>query len=343
MKRYHLAFATLFLFGASLFAQAPVKPSFEVASIKPLPSIQTMMADIQSGKLRPAMLGTRVDGARVDIGVVTLSGMLASAYKLKPYQIVGPDWLGSQLFEIHATIPEGVSKDQLPEMLQSLLEERFKLAVHHENREQPAYALVVSKGGPKLKEAAEVAETPAPAEDVAKTPPKANSAGKGEMLSIDTPDGQVKMKQEGRGIVVSGGKSGVMRMSIGPNGAMSMELSKVTMAAFADLLTQFVDRPVVDRTDLKGSYQVSLEIPIEDVMNIARRMAPSLGISPDIGGIGSLPGTAPATGLAGIAASDPSGGKIFQALQQLGLKLDSQKMPIDTVVIDHIEKTPTEN
>jgi len=343
MKRFHLACAILILFGASLFAQAPAKLAFEVASIKPLPPVQTLVADIQSGKLRPSMLGTRVDGARVDIGVVTLSGMLASAYRLKPYQIVGPDWLGSQLYEIHATIPEGASKEQLPEMLQSLLAERFKLAVHHENREQPVYALVVSKGGPKLKEAVEVAETPTPPDDSAKTLPKTNSAGKGELLSIDTPDGQVKMKQEGRGIVVSGAKGGAMRMSVGPNGAMSMELSKVTMAAFADLLTQLVDRPVVDMTDLKGSYQVSLEIPVEDIMNIARRMAPNLGIGPDIGGIGAVAGAPPATGLAGIAASDPSGGKIFQALQQLGLKLDSQKMPIDTVVVDQIEKTPTEN
>lgn len=343
MKQFHLACAILTLLCASLFAQTPAKPAFEVASIKPLPPMQSLVADIQSGKLKPGMLGTRVDGARVDIGVVTLSGLVTSAYKLKPYQVVGPDWLGSELFEIHATLPEGASKDQLPEMLQSLLAERFKLAAHKENREQPVYALIVSKDGPKLKEAVETAEAPDAPEDPAKTAPKANSTGKRELLSIDTPDGQVQMKQEGRGIVVSGAKAGQMRMSMGQNGTMSMDFSKVTMTRFADLLTQFLDRPVVDMTALKDSYHVSLEIALEDVMNIARRIGPSLGLGADVLGPAPPGANAPATGLAGIAASDPSGGRIFQAIQQLGLKLDSRKMPVETLVIDHIEKSPTEN
>jgi len=50
-----------------------------------------------------------------------------------------------------------------------------------------------------------------------------------------------------------------------------------------------------------------------------------------------------AGGPGGIAASDPSGGGMFQAVQKLGLKLESQKAPVDKLIIDHIEKNPTEN
>jgi uncharacterized protein (TIGR03435 family) len=42
-------------------------------------------------------------------------------------------------------------------------------------------------------------------------------------------------------------------------------------------------------------------------------------------------------------ASDPSGPTLLSGLQQLGLKLDARKAPVDMIVIDHVEKTPTEN
>src|SRR5205814_5568237 len=72
----------------------------------------------------------------------------------------GPDSMKSQRFDILAKMPEGATKEQVPEMLQALLAERFQLKVHRENREQSIYALVVGKGGPKLKEAAPDPETP---------------------------------------------------------------------------------------------------------------------------------------------------------------------------------------
>ena len=52
---------------------------------------------------------------------------------------------------------------------------------------------------------------------------------------------------------------------------MQMEVAKVTMAAFADILTQFMDRPVVDTTELKASYQLSLDVPVQAMtgMNFA--------------------------------------------------------------------------
>ena len=340
MRLFRIATFIVFCIPCALLqAQTPATPAFEVASIKAAPPLQSLAAQIQSGKLR---VGMTVDGARVDIGFMALTGLIATAYRVKPLQVVGPDWLRSQLFEIHATIPEGATKDQVPEMLQALLSDRFKLSAHRENKEQPAYALVVSKGGSKLKEAVEAESAPAPAaEDSAKTSPGPKDPRK-DGVSISTPEGQVNIKPEARGMVVSGTRMGAMHMSMGENGMMRMELSKVTMADFADLLAQFVDRPVVNMTDLKGSYQAALEFPMQELLNMARTLMPDLALGAHP--LGAPGGAASgAAGLGGIAASDPTGGAIFQAVQQLGLKLESRKVPVETLVIDHIEKTPTEN
>jgi uncharacterized protein (TIGR03435 family) len=339
--------ANLAMIGAvlciSIFAQTPTKLAFEVASIKPAPPIQSVIEEIRSGKRGIGSLQASIDDARADFGYMPLLNMLVYAYKMKLHQIVAPDWLGSQAFEIHAKIPEGATKDQAPEMMQSLLKERFKLVAHHENREQSVYALIVSKDGLKLKEAVAEVETPAASGDPAKAPAEKKSADKGELLSFKTPDGQMSVKQEERGMVVKGGPTGQMRVTMGEKGEISLEIAKLKMSDFSDLLTQFLERPVVDMTNLKGSYQVALEIPIEDLMGMVQRLAPKMGISlpQGLSNAGALIGAAPGAG--GLAASDPSGGKIFQAVQKLGLKLDSRKAPVDTLVVDSIEKNPTED
>ena len=339
MKQFRFVCTSLAIlfFCASLLAQTPAKLAFEVASIKPSPPLSSLISEVQSGKLN---LGIRMDGARVDFRFMSLTGLLVAAYKVKPYQIAGPDWLKSQMYEIHAKLPEGSNKDQIPEMLQTLLAERFKLALHRETRDQPVYALIVGKNGPKMKEAVEEPVASTPTSDPAKTPSAKENAGK-ELMSVDTPEGEVKIKQEGRGMVVNAGKNGQMRMTMGENGSMRMEVGKMKMSEFADLLTQFTDRQVVDMTDLKGSYQVALDLPMEELLNIAKRMMPEVAALAGAGG--GLGAAAPSSGLAGTGASDPSGGAMFQAVQQLGLKLDPRKVPAETLVIDRVEKDPTEN
>lgn len=78
------------------------------------------------------------------------------AYDVKAYQIIGPDWLNSDAasYDIMATVPPQSSPEQIPLMLQTLLAERFKLAVHRETRMFPIYELVVAKNGPRLTPAA---------------------------------------------------------------------------------------------------------------------------------------------------------------------------------------------
>ena len=122
-------------------------PAFEVASIKPAGPLNPMA--IKSGQMR---IGMKIDKARVDIGSLSLADLIHIAYRVKGYQVSGPDWMSAERFNVQATIPEGGSPDQVPEMLQALLAERFKLTVHRESKEHAMYALVVGKNGSKLKE-----------------------------------------------------------------------------------------------------------------------------------------------------------------------------------------------
>lgn len=118
------------------------------------------MSHLSSGK--PPHIGTKVVGSRVDIGSQSLFELICAAYEIKPYQLSGPDWMLRSRFGIDAKIPEGVSKDMVPAMLQSLLAERFKLTVHRESKDHSAYALLLGRGGLKFKESAPETNPPPP-------------------------------------------------------------------------------------------------------------------------------------------------------------------------------------
>jgi uncharacterized protein (TIGR03435 family) len=83
---------------------------------------------------------------------VSLQSILLVAFSLKGMQLVGPDWMASEYYEIDARMPVGTTTDQIKTMLQNLLVERFKMTIHRETRDTDAYRLVVAKGGSKLKE-----------------------------------------------------------------------------------------------------------------------------------------------------------------------------------------------
>src|ERR1035437_3701352 len=130
------------------FGQAAAEsPTFEVASVKPSEP-QTM------GMMRVMMRGGpgSADPGQLTSTNVTLKNLMVNAYAVKEYQINGQKWLDSERFDIVAKIPKGATKEEFKLMLQNLLAERFKLTLHHETKELPMYALVVGKGGSKLKE-----------------------------------------------------------------------------------------------------------------------------------------------------------------------------------------------
>ena len=301
------------------------KLAFDVATVKPSPPLdpQRMAADIQAGKM--PHIGVFVNASRAEYIQMPLKSLIAIAYKVKPYQITGPDWLASERFDVEATMPEGASKDDAPAMLQSLLDDRFKLSAHRETTEHKVLALVVGKAGPKLKE---TTEKPQPIDP--------NVPLKPNQMMIDGGEGPMKITRNPDGTTLDMGAKGTMTQRFdAANRAIRIDSSGVTMAGFADTLSSIMapmggDR-VVDMTGLRGNYEVSIELSLADLMSIAH----SSGMAPP----------PPPGGGANLGqASDPSGGtSVFQSVEQMGLKLEQQKAPVEQLVIDHIEKTPTEN
>lgn len=310
---------------------AQTGPTFEVSTVKPAAPLDMakMAAAIQSGQM--PKIGPHVDAARAEYTYVTLKELIAIAYEVKAYQITGPDWLASQRFDIVAKLPEGASKDDVPKMLQALLRDRFKLTVHRDSAEHPVLALVVGKGGPKMKDSP---ETPTAIDEKAPLKP-------GEM-QIDSADGPLRMTVGKDGSATANmGTRGVMSYKVDPaTRTMHLDARMVTMTGFADMLTRLSQatgasgRQVVDMTGLKGYYQVAMDFSLADLMNMARAAGMTL---PGAQG-GEAASASPAD-----AASEPGGASLVEAVQALGLKLEQRKAVLEQLVIDHVEKVPTEN
>lgn len=115
-----------------------IKPSLPMAEAIPL---------LKEGSLKAGM---NIDKARVDMGFVTLTDLIVEAYTVKSHQISGPDWLSMERFDIQAKLPDGAAEDQVPQMLRTMLAERFGIKTHTESRTLSAYALIVGKNGAKL-------------------------------------------------------------------------------------------------------------------------------------------------------------------------------------------------
>jgi uncharacterized protein (TIGR03435 family) len=123
-----------------LKAQAPQE--FEAASIKP--SAPT------GGRVRVGI--ETMPGGRISMTGVTVKILIQQAYAVRDFQITGgPNWLGSDRYDIMAKPETAVSGDQVKTMVQGLLASRFQLKFHRETKELQTYALVVAKGGSKLK------------------------------------------------------------------------------------------------------------------------------------------------------------------------------------------------
>jgi uncharacterized protein (TIGR03435 family) len=326
---------TICLALTAIAAFAQTKPSFEVATIKPARPIDQakMLAALQSGGKMP--IGATIEAGRAEYLYLDLKTLLTYAYGVKPSQITGPDWMSTTRFDIVAKMPEGSRKEDAPKMLQSLLEERFKLTVHRASAERPVLALTVGKGGPKLKASA---EKPVAIDE--NTPPKA-----GEM-KMDGPDGPVRAKVDlaTGSSVVDMGLKGKMSYKVNPaTQSMHIDFSMTTMAGFAEMLTQLMTqlgggapgRQIVDMTGIQGNYDASLEISLAEIIALARTAGFDIPAAAP-GGAGG-PGNIP-------AASDPVGGtSVTDAVQSMGLKLESRRAVVDQFVVDHIEKAPTEN
>ena len=272
-------------------------------------------------------MGMKIDGAIVDIQSFSLTDLIRTAYEIKDYQIVGPDLgnvMSAERFNVQAKMPEGATKEQVPQMLQALLADRFKLVVHRETRDHSVYALIVAKGGPKMMEAEPESVTP----EAPETEPAKGETVLGQGTSQVRISGNI---ESGKGVTMKGGPMGQMHMTMA-DGRMRMEADRATMTVLAETLTRFTDRPVVDMTALKGNYHVVLDLSMDDLKNAAKAA-----------GMGAMMSAAGEGGKASAEASEPSGSSISMSLQKMGLRLEARKSPLAVIVIDHLEKSPTEN
>ncbi len=281
-------------------------PAFEAASVK-----------IADRKLIPGITfkmaggpGTS-DPGRITYTQIRLLQLLMRAWDVESYRIAGPAWLTSpdaEWYNITATMPPETTRQQFHEMLQNLLVERFQMRLHHEIRDFPGYELTVAPGGPKLREPAN-ADAPEPS-----TGPSGKSGEDGFLI---LPPGH------GKGVRMA--SNGVYAKF---QNCTVDELVEPYLSSFIQQSTGATTNHIVDKTGLTGRYDFTLKF---DARNSSVRV---------VSGIGAAEPPAPGT------ASEPSGlPGLFTALEkQLGLKLVKVKaFPLDTMVIDHIEKAPTEN
>ncbi len=134
------------LFVTALAASAAFGQSlqFDVATVKPA-SEQQLMDAMRAGQ-RPH-IGITVEKGRAEFAFQPLISLIEYAYGVPQSQLVGPDLLKTERFDIVAKLPAGANDDQAPQMLQALLADRFGLKVHREKKEVQIYALVVGKSG----------------------------------------------------------------------------------------------------------------------------------------------------------------------------------------------------
>jgi bla regulator protein BlaR1 len=259
-------------------AQSPAATRFDVASIKPTSQQGRDIQGLGDVEMLP--------GGYLRAEKIQLSYFVQNAYGVKPFQISGgPAWINSAHYDIDAKANGNPNPSQMRLMMQALLEERFKLKVHHETRQLPVYELVVAKGGAKLPEPRE-GSCVAPDPNGSSPPP-----APGQLFDC----GRVLMMMSPAGAQMRGGK--------------------VTVADLVRTLSNVLGQTVVDRTEVQRTFDVHLEFTPDETL-------------------GGLPAPPPVA-----SPSTDLHGNLFAAIQeQLGLKLESAKGPVDILVIDSVER-----
>jgi uncharacterized protein (TIGR03435 family) len=223
--------AVVILFcGMQPHAHTQTKPepvAFEVATIKPVAKL------VFNG-----LGGVHVGLTRASYISMNLQSLFTYAYGVGYFQISGPKWVGTDLYDVVGKFPEGASPERERKMLQALLSDRFQLRFHVEKREEKVYALVPGKDGAKLKKSIASAS-----EDSTPLRPGESIVGYGrdKRRSLATFDEDARV--------------------------IHTESSKLSMKDLAKVLTSILRQTggkdiVVDRTGLEGDYQVALDYPI---------------------------------------------------------------------------------
>jgi uncharacterized protein (TIGR03435 family) len=240
--------------------QSVAQPRFDVASVKPGGDMFSTRPDRSAGRIR---------------WTTQLAYLTAYAYRMDFSRVTCRKC--ASVYSLEATFDPAATDDQLREMLQSLLADRFKMVAHRVITEVEGYALVIGKGGLKIKEAKPAGEPP-PMPDWIK-------------------DAAPAMKAES-----------FIAATMPETGVIAVVGRDVSMSQLAENLQRSAGMPVWDRTGLPGNYYFAFRYS-RDADAELEADAPAL-----------------ATALQG----------------SLGLKLEKQKGPIETLVVDSVEE-PSEN
>jgi uncharacterized protein (TIGR03435 family) len=261
-----------FLLTGLLFAQTPAaKHEFEAASVKPL--VDTSLADL----LRTNYRAVTISDSRVDLRGQTLPELIARAWSVPGDRVTKiPESVLGLFFDVSARIPSGVSKGAVPEMLQALLIERFRLAAHTDEEVRPMYVMTVSKTTSKLQPS--------------------------------TADGPGKCVVEGEHRMCRAMTMAEFASTLSSIGQIGRAAANSPAPNAAQIMEWIIDRPVEDKTGLEGKF----DFPF------------------DYNRVGKQPADTPPV-------------RVADAVAALGLKLDSVKQSVRTVVVEHVEKSPTEN
>ena len=217
-----------------MFGQSSPAPRFDLASVKPVAKVSP---GVGTGVVRS------LPGGRLSADEALLRYIIQVAYGLKSYQIVGgPDWIDSAHFDIDATAASNTSPQQVLLMLQSLLEDRFKLKVRRESRQLPVYELTTAKSGLKMPLKSEPcvdANAPSPYRGPGEAPPPTC--------------GRI---QAGAGVNAETGRS-LARMN-GQN---------VSIAEFVRVLSNMVGRTVIDRTGIAQTFDLQFTFARDEALD----------------------------------------------------------------------------
>ena len=201
-----------------------------------------------------------IDAARVRISGYTPVALLSAAFRVPLPQVDAPDFARREYFEIQATLPAGATREHVPEMLQTMLAERFKLAYHRETREYKLTVLTVGKNGMKL--------------------PRLPDGTPEAFTSNRLSDGTTRMTHNGN------------------------------IASLFGAINAFGGLQAVDETGLDGIYTW-----VQDLQPPR----------------------------AGVTFEEMTQDSFRAMIEAAGLKMETRKVPRETIVVDHLEKQPTEN
>ena len=268
----------------------PVKasPKFEVVSVK------MAAPDDRQGGLAPRIWGE--DGShRVSLRHIPLKYVFMRAFQLDEGQLVGPAWLETDFFDILATVPKISQTPDVLAMFRNMLAERFNATWHMDSQISSVNVLTVSPKGHHMKQVPETATPDEPAQSGIKT---TGSSDRQALSSHgDSPFGPYTW----------------VATRDGDDLNETTTYSSMTMPGLSRYLSQFFNRPVVDKTGLTGHY----EVKIRRTSSVARVIE-----------------------TAGDTVRPPD---LTPSVEDLGLKVTSQDIKIGKLIIDHIERRPTDN